>query len=62
MNLKIEYIDGYCYHAKFLTFRDYFYNNFQKRKKAKEEGNSYNELRFKLLNNAFYGKLLERFH
>ena len=62
VNLKIEYIDGYCYHAKFLTFRDYFYNNFKKRKKAKEEGNSYNELRFKLLNNSFYGKLLERFH
>lgn len=61
--LEIEYIDGYCYKTKFLPWRNYVRENFYKREQAKKKGDTYNVLRYKLLNNAgAYGKFVERPH
>ncbi len=63
VNLEIEYIDGYCYKAKMLPWRQYCKDNYDARKKAKAEGDAYNTLRYKLLNNSgAYGKFVERPH
>lgn len=62
-NLEIEFIDGYCYKARFLPWRNYVYYNYQERLKAKAEGNDFLTLLYKLLNNAgAYGKFLENPH
>lgn len=63
VNLHIEYIDGYCYQAKFLPWRDFVKENYDKRLIAKKEGDAYNTLRYKLLNNSgAYGKFVEKPH
>lgn len=63
VNLKIEFIDGYCYKARFLPWRDYVKDNYIQRLKAKKEGDNYNTLRYKLLNNSgAYGKFVEKPH
>lgn len=63
VNLEIEYIDGYCYKARFLPWREYVHENYEARLKAKSEGDAYNTMRYKLLNNAgAYGKFVERPH
>ena len=63
VNLEIEYIDGYCYKSRFLPWREYVHENFNKRLEAKKNGDAYNTLRFKLLNNAgAYGKFVEKPH
>lgn len=63
INLEIEYIDGYCYKARFLPWRQFVKNNYDNRLKAKAMGDSYNTLRLKLLNNAgAYGKFVEKPH
>ena len=63
VNLQIEYIDGYCYKAKFVPWREYVHQNYIKRLKAKAEHDDYNTLRYKLLNNAgAYGKFVEKPH
>lgn len=62
-NLEIEYIDGYCYRAKFLPWRNYVLDNYNARLKAKRDKNSFLVLFYKLLNNAgAYGKFLENPH
>ena len=60
--LEIEYIDGYAYQCKPLPWRRFYANNYRLRKIAKENKDSYNVLRYKLLNNSSYGKLLEKPH
>ena len=63
VNLEIEYIDGYCYKAKFLPWREYVHQNYIKRLEAKKNKDAYNTLRYKLLNNAgAYGKFVEKPH
>ena len=62
VNLKIEYIDGYAYKMKPLRWRKYYSDNYKKRLKAKENGDDFGVLYYKLLNNASYGKHLEKPH
>lgn len=63
VNLEIEYIDGYCYKSRFLPWREYVHDNYNKRLVAKKNGDAYNTLRYKLLNNAgAYGKFVEKPH
>lgn len=63
VNLEIEYIDGYCYKARFLPWRGFVKENYDKRLIAKANGDAYNTLRYKLLNNAgAYGKFVEKPH
>ena len=63
VNLEIEFIDGYCYHARFLPWREYVHENYLKRLDAKKQGDAYYTLLYKLLNNAgAYGKFVERPH
>ena len=63
VNLDIEYIDGYCYKARFLPWREFVHDNYIKRLEAKKNGDAYNTLRYKLLNNAgAYGKFVEKPH
>ena len=61
-NLKIKYLDGYAYRSHFLPWRDYIKGNYAKRLIAKKNGDDYNEMRYKLLNNSAYGKLIEHGH
>lgn len=61
-NLVIEYIDGYSYNIKPLTWREYYANNYKQRLIAKKAGDKFGILYYKLLNNSSYGKLLERPH
>ena len=60
--LKIKYIDGYAYKMRFLPWRNYYAYNYSKRLEAKKKGDAFNTLRYKLLNNSSYGKLLEKPH
>jgi len=63
VNLKIEYIDGYCYRSKPLPWRNYVKDNYYKRLQAKAKKDAYNTLRYKLLNNSgAYGKFVEKPH
>lgn len=63
VNLEIEYIDGYCYKSRFLPWREYVHENYNKRLIAKENKDAYNTLRYKNLNNAgAYGKFVEKPH
>ena len=63
VNLEIEFIDGYCYKSRFLPWREFVHDNYIARLQAKAEGDAYNTLRFKLLNNAgAYGKFVEKPH
>lgn len=63
INLEIEYIDGYCYKSRFLPWREFVHDNYVKRLEAKRNGDAYNTLRYKLLNNAgAYGKFVEKPH
>ena len=63
VNLQIEYIDGYCYKARFLPWREYVHENYIARLEAKKNHDAYNTLRYKLLNNAgAYGKFVEKPH
>ena len=61
-NLRIKYIDGYAYKMRFLPWRHYYENNYRKRLIAKKNHDDFNTLRYKLLNNSSYGKLLEKPH
>ena len=61
-NLEIEYIDYYRYKKKPLPWRKYYANCFYKRQDAKERGDSFNVLYYKLLMNSSYGKSLEHSH
>lgn len=63
VDLEIEYIDGYCYKSKYLPWREFVNDNFHKRLIAKKNGDAYNTLRYKLMNNsAAYGKFVEKPH
>lgn len=63
VNLEIEYIDGYSYKCRMLPWRQYVKDNYDKRLLAKKNGDDYNTLRYKLLNNAgAYGKFVEKPH
>lgn len=63
INLEIEFIDGYCYKSRFLPWREYVHENYIQRLEAKKNKDTYNTLRFKLLNNAgAYGKFVEKPH
>lgn len=61
-NLRIKYIDGYAYKMRFLPWRNYYSQNYLKRLEAKKNGDDFNTMRYKLLNNSSYGKLLEKPH
>ena len=61
-DLKIQYIDGYAYKFRFLPWRDYYAQNYKLRLIAKKNGDAFNTMRYKLLNNSSYGKLLEKPH
>ena len=63
INLKIEYIDGYCYRSRYLPWKGMVKDNYLKRLQAKALGDSYNVQRYKLLNNSgAYGKFVEKPH
>lgn len=63
VNLRIEYIDGYCYKSRFLPWRQFVKDNYDARLVAKRNGDAYNTLRYKLLNNSgAYGKFVEKPH
>ena len=62
VNLNIEYIDGYAYKMKPLPWRRYYSDNYSARLEAKQKGDAFNVLYYKLLNNSSYGKLLEKPH
>lgn len=62
VNLKVEYIDGYHYDTKPLPFKRYYEDNYNRRLVAKQKGDSFNILYYKLLNNSSYGKFLEKPH
>ena len=63
VNLQIEFIDGYCYKSRYLPWREFVKENYDKRLIAKQEGDAYNTLRYKLLNNSgAYGKFVEKPH
>ena len=62
VNLEIEWIDGYAYNMKPLTWRKFYARNYDERLKARKKGDDFNVLYFKLLNNGSYGKLLEKPH
>lgn len=62
LDLEIEFIDGYAYEYKPLPWRKFYSNNYNKRLKAKREGDLFLVQLYKLLNNASYGKLLEKPH
>lgn len=62
LDLNIEYIDGYAYKARYLPFRGYFLENYNKRIEAKKKGDKFEIMYRKLLNNSAYGKFLERGH
>ena len=62
-DLEITYIDGYCYKARFLPWRNYVADNYRDRLVAKKNNDTFNTLFYKLLNNAgAYGKFLEKPH
>lgn len=61
-DLFIEYIDGYAYKMRFLPWREYYAHNYKQRLVAKQNGDKFNTMRYKLLNNSSYGKLLEKPH
>lgn len=61
-DLKIKYIDGYAYKMRFLPWRNYYAQNYKARLMAKKNGDAFNTMRYKLLNNSSYGKLLEKPH
>ena len=61
-NLEIEYIDYYRYKKKPLAWRKYYAKCFYKRLEAKEKGDAFNVLYYKLLMNSSYGKSLENAH
>ena len=61
-NLRIKYIDGYAYKMRFLPWRNYYSQNYLKRLDAKKKGDDFNTMRYKLLNNSSYGKMLEKPH
>ena len=61
-DLKIKYIDGYAYKMRFLPWRNYYAYNYTARLEAKKKGDAFNTMRYKLLNNSSYGKLLEKPH
>lgn len=61
-DLKIELIDCYVYKAKYLPFRKAVAENYKLRLEAKEKKDGYGIIYYKLLNNSFYGKLLEKPH
>lgn len=63
VNLEIEFIDGYCYKSRYLPWREYVHENYILRIEAKRNHDTYNTLRYKLLNNAgAYGKFVEKPH
>lgn len=62
VNLKIDYIDGYSFKCKLLPFRNYYKENYLKRKIAKQNKDNFNILYYKLLNNSSYGKFIEKGH
>lgn len=62
INLEVEYIDGYAYKRKVLTWRQYYADNYRLRLEAKKNQNAFLVLYYKLLNNSSYGKLLEKPH
>ena len=61
-NLEIEYIDYYRYKKKPLPWRKYYARCFYARLDAKERGDAFNVLYYKLLMNSSYGKSLENAH
>ena len=61
-DLNIKYIDGYAYKMRFLPWKSYYAYNYTARLEAKKNGDDFNTMRYKLLNNSSYGKLLEKPH
>ena len=62
VNLRVEYIDGYAYKMKPLPWKKYYSENYFHRLEAKKKDDKFNILFYKLLNNASYGKHLEKPH
>ena len=62
VNFRIKYLDGYAYKMRPLPWRRYYADNYYKRLEAKKNGDKFNVLFYKLLNNSSYGKLLEKPH
>lgn len=61
-NAKIEYIDHYTYLARHLPWREFYRENLEGREREKKAGHLFLALRYKLLNNSSYGKLIEHGH
>lgn len=62
VNLKVEFLDGYAYKFKPLTWKKYYADNYNQRLEAKKKKDAFLTLYYKLLNNSSYGKLLEKPH
>lgn len=61
-NLKINILEAYVYQTRYLPFRELVANNYNKRLEAKASDDAFGIIYYKLLNNSFYGKLLEKPH
>lgn len=61
-NLDIQYLDYYTYQIRALPFKNYFINNLTKRLEARDKGDAFGTLYYKLLNNSAYGKFIEHPH
>lgn len=62
IDLEVRYIDGYEYSTKPLPWVGYIKDNYERRLKAKAAKDDFLVAYYKLLNNSFYGKLLEHTH
>lgn len=61
-NLKIKVLDCYVYSSRYLPFQPLVAENYKKRLEAKAQEDGFGIIYYKLLNNSFYGKLLEKPH
>lgn len=61
-DFEYKIIDGYEYHNKFLTWREFYMAKYKAKQEAKKNGDLFQAMYNKLLINSSYGKLLERGH
>lgn len=61
-NLKIKILEAYVYKSMYLPFKELVAENYNKRLEAKRCEDGFGIIYYKLLNNSFYGKLLEKPH
>lgn len=62
IDLSVEFIEGYNYQTKMLSWRKFYKDNYELRLIAKKKNDLFEVHQRKLLNNSSYGKLLEHGH